>query len=149
MSGVSVDVESPRSELDVAFAGGQGFIDRIIRLEKAKAAHDESAKAAGDRISVAEQREQRADEIVKAAKAQAAQIIAEANGHAAELGRLSDADRKQLESDRERHGRAAASKSAELEQAQHEAAKAKADAEQLQKKLTTKLAALNAAIGEF
>jgi hypothetical protein len=60
-----------------------------------------------------------------------------------------DVDRKQLEGDRELHGQAVAkvtAKIAELEAAKQEAQSARADAEQLQKKLSAKMVALNEAL---
>jgi chromosome segregation ATPase len=148
MSGVSIDTSPARSQtdLDTVFDGGQAFLDRISEFERAKKSHDKAAKNAADRISAAEQRERESEEVERAAKAQAEQIIADANAHGAEMSRLIDAARKQLDQDRGAHARAVAKNAAEVTEKLVELGRAKQEAEQRQQKLDARLAKLDAAL---
>jgi hypothetical protein len=146
MGGVSIDTAAPQPrELDIVFQGGQGFLDRIAAIANAREAHDRAARNADRRMAEAEAREKQADA-----------IIAAANAHAAELARLTEASRKELEDDRRtheqqvsQHAAAHAAKLAELEKDQQAARAAKLTADRRQAELDAKFEKINAALTGF
>jgi hypothetical protein len=145
MSGVSIDTAPQPREIDIVFEGGQGFVDRIVEINNARAAHDRAAKDADRRKAEAEERERQADAIIGAA-----------NAHAAELARLTEASRKELEDDRRtheqqvsQHAAAHAAKLAELEKDQQAARAAKLTADQRRAELDARFAKVDAALRAF
>jgi hypothetical protein len=140
MSGVSIDTSPApsRTDLDTVFDGGQAFLHRISEFDRAKKSHDKAAKNAADRVSAAEQREREADEVVRSARAQAEQIIAEANAHGAEMSRLVDAARRRLDQDRDAHAQTVAQSAAKVAAKLVELEQVQQAAEQRQSELNAK-----------